>query len=152
RTARVDLLLDSNSAVRRRVDVRVRSTVRVRRAHHGGAVGRTSCGHHTGSGARSRELTLFYVTRSFLMPTVSARPVPYPIAPVRRGRAPVTSEVRAGMGAIPYGSGVAFRVWAPHATAVSVVGTFNNWDKAKHPMARENDDGYWYADLSNAKI
>ncbi len=56
------------------------------------------------------------------------------------------------MGAIPHDRGVAFRVWAPHATAVSVVGTFNGWDKAKHPMDRENDHGYWYADLPHAKI
>ncbi len=36
-----------------------------------------------------------------------------------------------GYGAIPYhnqsGSGVAFRLWAPHATAVSVAGDFNQW-------------------------
>jgi 1,4-alpha-glucan branching enzyme len=86
------------------------------------------------------------------MPTVSARPIPYPIAPVVRGRAPAAREARPGMGAIPHDKGVAFRVWAPHATAVSVVGTFNGWGKAKHPMVRENEDGYWYADLSSAKI
>ena len=57
-----------------------------------------------------------------------------------------------GMGAIPHEKGVAFRVWAPHAEAVSVVGTFNEWDAAKHPMTRENPEGYWYADVANAKI
>ncbi|WP_439631674.1 alpha-amylase family glycosyl hydrolase [Gemmata sp.] len=56
------------------------------------------------------------------------------------------------MGAIPHGAGVAFRVWAPHAEAVSVTGTFNDWDAARHPLARENDGGYWYADVPGAKV
>lgn len=37
------------------------------------------------------------------------------------------------------GGGVAFTVWAPHATAVSVVGDFNEWDKSAHPLVREGD-------------
>ena len=57
-----------------------------------------------------------------------------------------------GMGAIPHETGVAFRVWAPHAEAVSVVGAFNDWDKTKHPLTRENDEGYWYADVPGAKV
>ena len=43
------------------------------------------------------------------------------------------------MGAVPHDRGTTFRVWAPHATAVSVVGTFNDWDAGRHPLAR--DDG-----------
>ena len=63
-----------------------------------------------------------------------------------------TTEVekaRAGMGAILHDSGVAFRVWAPHADAVSVVGSFNDWSSDSHPMAKEGD-GYWYADIASA--
>jgi 1,4-alpha-glucan branching enzyme len=46
--------------------------------------------------------------------------------------------------------GVLFRVWAPHAQFVSVIGTFNNWDKHANPMASEGK-GYWYQDIENAK-
>jgi 1,4-alpha-glucan branching enzyme len=60
-------------------------------------------------------------------------------------------NVRGGMGAIPHESGVAFRVWAPHADAVYVTGSFNEWSPAAHPMAREGD-GYWYADIASAAI
>jgi 1,4-alpha-glucan branching enzyme len=79
--------------------------------------------------------------------------LPYPRSEVRHGRqSAFAPTARAGMGAIPHESGVAFRVWAPHAETVSVVGTFNNWDKAKHALARENADGYWYADVPGAKV
>lgn len=62
-----------------------------------------------------------------------------------------TAIVHRGMGAIPHDAGVAFRVWAPHAERVSVVGTFNDWDTDSHPMDRE-DDGCWYADVSEARV
>jgi 1,4-alpha-glucan branching enzyme len=40
--------------------------------------------------------------------------------------------------------GVYFAVWAPHATSVSVVGTFNNWRKQAHPLLQRWDDsGIW---------
>jgi 1,4-alpha-glucan branching enzyme len=56
-----------------------------------------------------------------------------------------------GMGAIPHDAGVAFRVWAPHADAVSVVGTFNHWDAAAHPLEAEGN-GYWYTNVESARI
>ncbi len=58
---------------------------------------------------------------------------------------------RPGMGVIPHDGGFAFRVWAPHATAVSVVGTFNDWKPDAHPLAPE-PDGVWSADVSGAKV
>lgn len=36
--------------------------------------------------------------------------------------------------------GVIFRVWAPHARSVSVVGDFNHWDRFQHRMQRVNND------------
>ncbi len=40
-------------------------------------------------------------------------------------------------------SGVVFRVWAPNARAVSVVGDFNQWDRTAHPLQRIADTGVW---------
>jgi 1,4-alpha-glucan branching enzyme len=62
----------------------------------------------------------------------------------------VPSE-KTGMGSIPHEGGVAFRVWAPHADAVFVTGSFNSWSPDAHPMAKEGD-GYWYADIATATI
>ncbi len=76
---------------------------------------------------------------------------PYPLLEALRGRKSAATA-HPGMGAIPHDAGVAFRVWAPNAQAVSVVGTFNDWDATKHPMTRETDSGYWYADVPGAKV
>lgn len=48
-----------------------------------------------------------------------------------------------------HAEGVAFRVWAPHAQRVSVIGSFNEWDGTKHPMHSE-ENGYWYANVAEA--
>ena len=39
--------------------------------------------------------------------------------------------------------GVMFRTWAPHAKSISVVGTFNNWDRSVHPMNWTSEGGIW---------
>ena len=39
-----------------------------------------------------------------------------------------------------------FRVWAPNAVSVSVVGDFNNWDRSKNPMALISD-GVWEVEI-----
>ncbi|MCA9185941.1 MAG: 1,4-alpha-glucan branching protein, partial [Planctomycetales bacterium] len=57
----------------------------------------------------------------------------------------------AGMGAILHDEGVAFRVWAPNAETVAVVGDFNNWEHERNVMEREGE-GYWYADVPGAKV
>jgi 1,4-alpha-glucan branching enzyme len=56
-----------------------------------------------------------------------------------------------GMGAIPHAGGVAFRVWAPHAQRVSVIGSFNDWLSDKHPLQAE-ENGNWYTDVAEAQI
>lgn len=39
--------------------------------------------------------------------------------------------------------GVFFRVWAPHAKSVSIVGDFNDWDRSKNPMEQLADPTVW---------
>ncbi len=56
-----------------------------------------------------------------------------------------------GMGSIPHLQGVAFRVWAPHARRVSVIGSFNDWDGTRHPM-RAEENGNWYASVAEAHV
>ncbi len=43
---------------------------------------------------------------------------------------------------------VVFRVWAPHALSVSVVGDFNNWVSGVHPM-QELTGGVWECEIEN---
>ena len=59
--------------------------------------------------------------------------------------------ITAGMGSVPSPDGVAFRVWAPHAEHVSVIGSFNNWDGAAHPMDSE-PCGFWSIYVEGARI
>ena len=47
--------------------------------------------------------------------------------------------------------GYTFRVWAPHAKSVSVVGDFNSWDKSA-PKMRHLKGGVWEGFVENAKV
>jgi 1,4-alpha-glucan branching enzyme len=47
------------------------------------------------------------------------------------------------MGAHPVDGGVRFAVWAPNAKAVSVAGSFNNWNVDTHRMHRRGSTGVW---------
>ncbi|ODA30353.1 alpha-amylase family glycosyl hydrolase [Planctopirus hydrillae] len=75
----------------------------------------------------------------------------------------------AGMGAILTEQGVAFRVWAPHAQAVSVVGDFNDWQETQHPLSQEYREptedheqagtapesvasGFWYGEVTGLSV
>ena len=40
-------------------------------------------------------------------------------------------------------AGTVFRVWAPSAVAVSVIGHFNGWDRRVHPMRVLGSSGIW---------
>ncbi|MBR4286092.1 MAG: 1,4-alpha-glucan branching protein GlgB [Clostridia bacterium] len=44
-----------------------------------------------------------------------------------------------------------FRVWAPHATAVYVVGDFNGWNEGNAPMSKLNDAGVWETYVEGVK-
>ena len=54
-----------------------------------------------------------------------------------------------GRGAMIYPGGTGFRVWAPHADAVSVIGDFNGEDDTANPLDPE-DGGWWSADVDGA--
>jgi len=57
----------------------------------------------------------------------------------------------AGLGAIPGKTGVAFRVWAPHADRVYLTGAFNQWSKTSTPLLK-TEGGYWSGDAAAAKV
>ncbi|MDN6020848.1 MAG: alpha amylase C-terminal domain-containing protein [Acidipropionibacterium jensenii] len=87
---------------------------------------------------------------------------------------PTTDDSHAsGMGAIILEGGTAFRVWAPHATAVDVTGSFDDWsalppttpanptdrrtaEKAAPPTAdhtlTSEHNGYWYGEVLGARV
>ena len=55
-----------------------------------------------------------------------------------------------GMGAIVHDDCVSFRVWAPNADKVSVVGDFNEWSTKANPLASEGN-GFWSTDVPGAR-
>ena len=46
---------------------------------------------------------------------------------------------------------VTFRVWAPNAQSVSVIGTFNGWNARRDVMRKENASGVWSLEVRAAK-
>jgi 1,4-alpha-glucan branching enzyme len=61
-----------------------------------------------------------------------------------------TAQQYIGMGATCYPDGVFYRVWAPHAESVSVVGSFNDWQEGANLMNQE-ENGVWGALIENSK-
>ncbi|WP_303311797.1 alpha-amylase family glycosyl hydrolase [Hymenobacter sp. BT730] len=59
--------------------------------------------------------------------------------------------LQVGMGAIPHTQGTTFRVWAPYADAVAVIGTFNDWSPDTHPLLPE-EGGYWAINVPGATV
>ena len=49
-------------------------------------------------------------------------------------------------------AGVAFAVWAPNASSVSVVGDFNAWDPRRHPMRLRHGAGVWELFAPGARV
>jgi hypothetical protein len=77
------------------------------------------------------------------------------LMPLRRGQRarPVSFQRRAELSSLSPArcparvargvAGACFRVWAPNAERVSVVGDFNGWDGRVHPMASLGASGVW---------
>ena len=55
-----------------------------------------------------------------------------------------------GVGAILYGGRCAFRVWAPHAGRISLVGDFNDW-VAETVWLWHEGDGWWSVDVGGVR-
>ena len=47
--------------------------------------------------------------------------------------------------------GVVFRVWAPSAKKLSVIGSFNNWNENKHVLEKVHPCGIWQIFIKNLK-
>ncbi|MFN2202036.1 MAG: alpha-amylase family glycosyl hydrolase [Caldilineaceae bacterium] len=82
--------------------------------------------------------------------SVRSELVDRPIAFIKRKLGLVTPAAQPGMGAVANGHGVDFRVWAPHADAVYLVGSFNNWSQWRTPLSREGN-GCWSAKVQKAR-
>ena len=74
----------------------------------------------------------------------------------------ITSPAFAGLDSEPLGAvvektpggrvkSVTFRVWAPNAESVDVIGTFNNWKARRDTMRKENASGVWSLEVRAAK-
>jgi len=56
------------------------------------------------------------------------------------------------LGAHPRGgSGTAFAVWAPNAVDVCVIGSFNGWDRRRHPLSPVACSGIWAGFVPEAR-
>jgi 1,4-alpha-glucan branching enzyme len=60
-------------------------------------------------------------------------------------------DLQVGMGSLPHETGTTFRVWAPFADAVHVIGSFNDWDENAHPLTAE-EEGYWALDVPGVEV
>lgn len=54
-------------------------------------------------------------------------------------------------GAVMGDGGCRFSVWVPHADAVFVMGTFNDWDKEANALKRGDND-VWWGDVAEAQV
>lgn len=52
-------------------------------------------------------------------------------------------DIYTKMGAHPAAQGTRFSVWAPNARAVHVMGDFNGWNRASHPLSCVGHAGIW---------
>lgn len=73
--------------------------------------------------------------------------------PARAQTGPASAQLGAVVQKSPGGrvTGVKLRVWAPNASGVSVVGTFNGWNGKADPLRKEGDNGIWAGEVRGAK-
>ena len=98
-------------------------------------------------------LVLFDGSISMTKPRVVAKPEPQEFPPTLgeidlhlfgEGRhEEIYKKLGAHVTKIGRTKGVAFAVWAPHASGVSVVGDFNGWDGREHQMRMLGNSGVW---------
>ena len=62
----------------------------------------------------------------------------------------MTIQKSQGMGAVLEDGRTTFRVWAPNAQKIFVIGDFNNWDKSSMPLELE-ENGYWSGVFATVK-
>ncbi len=55
------------------------------------------------------------------------------------------------LGAHPVEGGTVFRVWAPNASGVAVVGDFNDWDASRDALSCLGDSGIWECTVAAAE-
>lgn len=60
-------------------------------------------------------------------------------------------DPRFGIGSIPHDGGTTFRVWAPHADAVAVTGSFDEWSGERHPLTADAG-GFWSGFVGGAHV
>ncbi|WP_236049401.1 alpha-amylase family glycosyl hydrolase [Hymenobacter negativus] len=91
-------------------------------------------------------------SRAQTAPLASSKSAPAKMVPAKTApAAPPSPNLQPGMGAVPHAAGTTFRVWAPNAEKVAVVGTFNDWQGDKNPLQPE-ENGYWAADVAEAGV
>ncbi len=86
-------------------------------------------------------------------------PTPTPAVPqlVRATPTPKPSAVRAELGStiqrdkVGRITGTEFRVWAPNAESVDVIGSFNGWKPGASKMTKDKKSGVWSLALADAK-
>jgi len=55
------------------------------------------------------------------------------------------------MGANRTENGILFKLWAPNAEKIFIIGSFNNFGKESHPMQRD-EHGIWFLEIPEAKF
>ncbi|MGC4006533.1 MAG: alpha-amylase family glycosyl hydrolase [Pirellulales bacterium] len=84
------------------------------------------------------------------METLKNRPFATPMyLPAAYVPEPIGLDADDAFGAVPHSNGTRFRVWAPHAERVFVIGTFNNWEETD--SLTRDEHGAWCGEVAAAQ-